>query len=491
MQIKKHSWINWYYLAVLAIFLLTIFLRFYNYPNRWGLASDQARDAIIIEKSIQLHSLPFIGPFSASGPFVFGSSWYIIFIFFTAILPNSVLTPWIIQGIFFCLIVLLMIHIGRKIEGKSLGLLAGLFTALSTSQVILSTNLIFSALVSVISVICLYFFIKAINEKNNYFLSILGYFIGLAITIHFQAIPLFLLLIIVFCAKRKWSSVIFALWGFILPFIPLIVFDIETNFHESSSLIKYFFSANTAPITVRWLTYAGIFWPKVWADIIGGYTPIGYLIIICTILTSTIFLIKKKIPQTMVYVLLGFLGIVVILRYFQGTLFENFLSFLHPFVILITAWICLQIVKYNKYLGIGLITIIVVLSFIASFTAITNAQNHTKDETILLQSFIEKKYPNKKFAIYDYQYGNTAQSLPLSLFLFIKRETGPSGIRIGITNQGSMSPLYPLLYHIDLPYGINVYDLNGATPGDLARDKWILVNPRAVFNSMQDWYKEE
>lgn len=43
----------WVTLALFVIFLLAIFFRFFNYTNRWGLASDQARDAIIIERSIQ------------------------------------------------------------------------------------------------------------------------------------------------------------------------------------------------------------------------------------------------------------------------------------------------------------------------------------------------------------------------------------------------------------------------------------------------------
>lgn len=45
------------------------------------------------------------------------------------------------------------------------------------------------------------------------------------------------------------------------------------------------------------------------------------------------------------------------------------------------------------------------------------------------------------------------------------------------------------MYHIELPYPIYVYDLNRATVGDIKKDQWILVNPRAVYSSIEDWYK--
>src|SRR5581483_7461148 len=136
---KKNTFLISYSLVI----LIGIFFRFYNYTNRWGIASDQARDAIIIQRSIVTQSLPLIGPFSASGPFVFGPSWYIIFIIFSSIAPHFLLTPWIIQSCFFVGIVGIMIAVGTEFENKRLGIITGLLTAVSTAQVNLSTNLIF------------------------------------------------------------------------------------------------------------------------------------------------------------------------------------------------------------------------------------------------------------------------------------------------------------------------------------------------------------
>ncbi len=318
------------------------------------------------------------------------------------------MTPWIVQSIIFTLMVFAMVKIGEEIEQKSLGLLFGLFTAISTAQITLSTNLIFSALVSCFSVGCLYYFLRCLKKDSVINFFILALLMSVAITVHFQAIPLLILLVIAWAKKRmKPKYLFYSIGGFIIPFIPLIIFDTQTGFYESTHLVQFFLFNHDAYITKRWLIYAGQFWPDVWGDIIGGNLFIGALLMVISFGIAAYQIGKKQLNREMGYSLIAFAGIFILLRYFRGILFEGFLSFLHPFVLLISAWVCLQIYKMHRIIGFCFILLIVVLTMVNSLNAILHSTNNTDKETQILENVIETKYPNKTYALYDFQYKNT------------------------------------------------------------------------------------
>lgn len=52
-----------------CIVLLSFFLRFYRYSDRWGLAYDQIHDVMIARHAIESIQIPLLGPFSSAGPF--------------------------------------------------------------------------------------------------------------------------------------------------------------------------------------------------------------------------------------------------------------------------------------------------------------------------------------------------------------------------------------------------------------------------------------
>src|SRR3989338_3263463 len=55
------KYIGYYNFAVILIILLSIFLRFYNFQARWGIAGDDARDALIALEAIRRVELPLTG----------------------------------------------------------------------------------------------------------------------------------------------------------------------------------------------------------------------------------------------------------------------------------------------------------------------------------------------------------------------------------------------------------------------------------------------
>src|SRR5579859_7282680 len=94
--IKKIYTHKYLHLALLiAILTLALFLRFYNFTNRYSLGSETVRDAFVGIIGAQQLQLPLVGPFSSFGQFTFGPWYWWELIFFTLI-AKTVFSPWII-----------------------------------------------------------------------------------------------------------------------------------------------------------------------------------------------------------------------------------------------------------------------------------------------------------------------------------------------------------------------------------------------------------
>src|SRR3989344_393208 len=100
-------------ILLLAILIIVLVLRFYNYENRWGLAYDQARDVIVTHEALLRQTLPLIGPFSASGPFVFGPYWYWFNMLLAIIAPSWMMVHWVFQGIASTLMIIVAYKTGK------------------------------------------------------------------------------------------------------------------------------------------------------------------------------------------------------------------------------------------------------------------------------------------------------------------------------------------------------------------------------------------
>ncbi|MCL5113920.1 MAG: hypothetical protein M1372_02000, partial [Patescibacteria group bacterium] len=129
--IKEH----WFGVLVFLIIIFSGLLRFYNYENRWGLAYDQAHDALVARYALEAHKIPLLGPFSSGAPIQTGGEWYWFIMAATAVYPNAVMTPWIVLTLFYIIFVFLIILVGKKLVDEKFGLLVGLLSSVSTAQI--------------------------------------------------------------------------------------------------------------------------------------------------------------------------------------------------------------------------------------------------------------------------------------------------------------------------------------------------------------------
>jgi len=471
------------------IFFISIILRFINYNNRFVLASDQARDVLIVLEAIHMHKIPLIGPFSASGPFVFGPYWYWIFTIPVFFFQHSLLAPWIFQSILYVCAIPLMFFIGKELYNPRFGILLSLFTAISTSEIKLSTNLIFSALVGFLSFLILYLFILYIKNKKLKYLLILSLLISIAINTHFEAIPLIFFILFAFLfGKRNIFHLLLAIMAFILPFIPLLIFNIQSHNFELSHIMKFhqtipkgislfqFIKAELGPVN---------FFPRVWGDTIGGSVIAGWIMII-TFIYFMFFILKKRAKREEKILIGLFICVIVSIIAYEGRLFENFLGFVFPFMILFTSLVCYYLIQFNKTLGFLAILLITFFSLFSDFHVISNANNIILSTANFWENSLIAKYPDQQFAIYNYS-SNTDESIPLSLLLYISGKTNDTnGLKIGVANVGA--PIYQQVA-IEGPLNLRLYTLENASDKQIKNEGFSPVTPSKIYASVEDWYK--
>src|SRR5260221_13257303 len=87
---------NQFLIAILFILAISLFLRFYNYQGRFGIAYDQSHDAVLARYAIEAHKIPLVGPFSSGARFQTSGIWYWFIMLSTLINPKSFFTPWVV-----------------------------------------------------------------------------------------------------------------------------------------------------------------------------------------------------------------------------------------------------------------------------------------------------------------------------------------------------------------------------------------------------------
>lgn len=482
----------------LTVFLIVFFalvLRFYNFENRWGLAYDQAHDALVARYALDAHKIPLLGPFSSAGSFQTGGEWYWFIMAGVALYPSLALTPWLFLAAIYVIFVYLMIRLGTELLDKKFGIIVGLLSAFSTAQIAQSTNLTNQAPLAIISLLAVWSMVKYTRTKNINYIFLLGFFVSLGTSIHLQGVALISLALFTLffagVAFRK-KNLIYLIVGLILPWLPVFISDLNHNFFNFTNMFSYYthdqYGISLDVLGRRWLTYAGIFWPNAWAHVIGGQTIIGYAVIFAIGAIFLRELSKKRISREWYMILASFMFAVIILRYTRTPLFYSYIVFLHPLIIILTGWVVYLLHKSKRSLGLIALVILLVGSNKENMAQINSEENYTSMYVQDWKKTLSAKFPNKKFALYDFKHKTVDKSLPLTLFLDSESQIDDDGMKIGLLIGASK--LMPRRFIISGDEGAHqIVNLNGSTSAQLKNEGWVFVNPSAIYKSTEEWHK--
>lgn len=487
MKIVKS--IPWVKVCFLSILFLTIFLRFYNYNNRWGLAYDQAHDVLVAREALREHKLPLLGPFSSAGPFQTGGAWYWLIMLGVLINPSSIVAPWILLTSLSVFFVIMLIYVGKQIGGVQLGLISGLLGAVSTAQNTQSTNLTNQSPLSLLALLSIWASVSYLIHKKRSAIMLMSFFISLAISIHLQGVALLPLLALVVVMTR-FRNFLFVVLGFLLPQLSLIYYDLQHNFFNFNNMFTYYFN-NSNPVSYemlgrRWLTYMSIFWPKEWSHITGGLLSIGIIALVVSVFMIGRSMVKKQLPKEIVSLTLAAVISVILLRYVRTPLYSSYLTFLHPFILLMVGWSLWKVIQKNIYLGLSLLLIISAGSFVTTWHDLTTSTNTTITLVNNWKERLDTMVQAPSYRIYDQNYQNVGLSVPLSLVLDVAGKSSADGLNLGV-GYGKIFGAPEAGIAIGKSTGLQIFDLSASTSSELNQGKWIPVDAKSIYLATEEW----
>lgn len=473
---------HWYSILVFLILFIAAFFRFYHFPYRCGLAYDQARDTLISREALRQKKIALVGPFTSAASVVYGPQWFWILSLFTVLKSDFLFLPWLILGVLYVMIVFFMIKVGEMVGDRKLGLLAGLITAFSPMQIWQSLNLTTPNFVAFMSVLAMVAMLEYLKTKNSLFAFLLGTILAVAVNIHLQAIGLLFLIPVTafFGWKHKFRAVFLFLLGFLLQFIPLVIFELKTGFYNFQGLVSYLaYGQYQLEGPTPWSVYLFSFWPKLWVKISGGNEWLAYFQIAGTIFLLGWRVLKKKLPKAVLALGVSFLLIFISLRFYRGAKFESYYAFIHSFVLFFSAWFIWRIYHWRR--GIAFLFLLPLL--VGSLQLNLDYYRVEKNSYSLLKSWREaliSQFPGQKFAVYDYKFLSQDKTASLSLVLDADGLIDDEGVKIGVSRHPesiSKKTFYD-----------QGYSLTDITAIKKEGDDWVFLNPSEIWKATEEWY---
>jgi hypothetical protein len=475
-----------------AVVFIAIAFRFFNYTNHWGLAVDQAHDALVARHMLATGAFPLLGPFSSAGPFQMGGWWYWFIALATLPFQASVMTPWIVLTLLYVLFVYLIMRFGVELFGYRYGIILGLFAAVSTGEIAQSVNLTNQSPLALTSLLATWSAVRYMRTKKSWYLFELGFFVALGASTHLQgaAMIVFILATLVVSGWPTWRGLGMLILGCSLPPMTILIYDLKNNFDNIGGMLRYYFHDQyRIPLEAlgrRWTTYIGVFWPVEWARIIGGNKFVAAVLAVTAFLTAGVMFLKRKLGREMTAIFVSLALIAAMIKNTRTPLFSSYLVFLHPFVLIVSAWIVEQLFRKSKIVGVVVAVVLVGLTSRVSYIEDANATNRTIRTAEKIRTKLYRKYPGKSFALFDYKYADALYSLSTSMLLVADGRSDDNGIKIGFgTPKGTVSDDWDVFsLGKDLPVAVEF----GATPaGELRRDGWIWVNPSGIYTEAVNW----
>lgn len=443
---------NWYIIFCSIIFIAGIIFRSYDFLNRIDYGSDTARDILIAQEALKVHRLPLFASFSSTGPYVFGPHYYWLNMISYFIFPSPI-APFLLLLFFGTISIGVLMHTARIIGGEKLSIITGLLIAFSPQFIARSVFLSQHGYMGFASIFSFLFFILLIESRKIKYSFILGLVVGLATMFHYAGINLlfyfpFMLFIPNATLRKKVLFIILFFFGFFLMWAPLLYWDSTQAFANLRNFSDYILIGQyRIYVPNSWKIFLLSFLPSYWQNVAGGNIPIASFLMVLSLCTTMYFAAKKRLNKYLMLTGCTFLALLLMNRYYRGERFDGYVIFLAPFIFIFSAWSILKITEIpirikiksfniglSKLLGYGILCIVLIGSFMNArqfiFVRNYHVEGIKKAENLLIH-----KYPNTSFAIYDYLYRTTDQSVALAVFLDRDNLSNPKGKPIGIIDD--------------------------------------------------------
>jgi hypothetical protein len=360
-------------LLLIAIFLIAIFIRFYNFPNRVGFSSEQARSLIVSSEYLNTPSFLgqdyFIGH-DSNGHVLFAGAFFNYLLVPVILITKDVVPITILFAILNIATGFAVYYVAKKIFNEAVGIASAAIFLFSNYMIYHSLFIWIYNPLPLIGILTVYFiYLYSKKQKIRYILT-LGFLSGIGITLQYLYAPIaaIVMCLVVWKSKNKLQAILYFILTGILPNLPMLIFDLRHNFYNSSTIIQMFLDALAGKGNAKtdYFVYYHFFpfWP-IFA-IAGGW------------MFMKIYNVNK------------FLGIILISLYIYLNLVSPKINFNHPTSTPGNLYVT-DIDEVSKRIALdakGQFNVVEVLDF--------------DKQAYMLRYFIEYKYGNKPMSVESY-----------------------------------------------------------------------------------------
>lgn len=343
-------------LPLALIVIVAVFSRFYHLENRYTFEWDQEDDANKVMEIINLHKPRLIGPRVVSDDNFFVGPYHYYFLtpfyFLTKGDPIAGAYAVMAVGVLTCTTVF---FICNSIFGSPVGSIAGLIFALT--PILISWNAMYTP---IYSLLILYFCFQLTRFPGEKYFYLNIFFLSLASNTHLVPasliIPIFFS-ILISGYRPAPKTIFFGLGLFLIPLLPLIIFELRHKFLNTTQLVEFITLQQTTPAYSRFL-FLRTFWRSL--GVLNLFSGILERIITLIALLSGVFL--AKIFKIRLLVVVWILTPLLLLSFYRGNIPEYYYE---PVTVLIPIFIAVGLSKIKAK------TIVIFLLLIFTFTRLS------------------------------------------------------------------------------------------------------------------------
>lgn len=116
---------------------------------------------------------------------------------------------------------------------------------------------------------------------------------------HYQTVGMLsLILTLLFFGKKYLKTIGNFLIGFLLTFIPLLIFELNNHWYNVRHMVNYLLiDQYKIWVPMSWTIFVNDFWPNFTSFVLGGTKEFGMIIALLIVFVFGIGIIRKKISK--------------------------------------------------------------------------------------------------------------------------------------------------------------------------------------------------
>ena len=238
LDIYLTAWRRKINLTLLFILSLTAFFRFWQLKQRFIFSGETNNVLYTLSDLVANKRSPLLG-LEATGYIhhLFHTPWYLYTIYPIYIFSKGEpLSFAFIHSLLGLMSVFFLYRIGVLISNKKLGYISAFIYAVTFKIILIDRSVWAIGLIPLFTIISIYLLFKSLSRGAVRYYFILGIWLGLGLSLHYQFIIVIIAALIATYLKDKYKCVYLVI-PIIVSLLPLVIFDVRHSFFNSQGML--------------------------------------------------------------------------------------------------------------------------------------------------------------------------------------------------------------------------------------------------------------